>query len=254
VAYPAATDDDVRFFEEHGWIVVRQAIDPHDLEHLEERCEEIIRRKEELAFDWAWKKEDPREQRAFEILQSSPTHIFPEINDSRFRAWAIDFASALMHEPVEFWYDQFLAKPPGSTAPTPWHQDEGYWGRNLDDRGLTCWMPFHDVDEHNGCMHFIDRGHRRGVLEHHRPEDIASDLLVCEPEDDHVVTARLQLGDVTFHHSKTPHMTTANTTDRWRRALTQHLKVVGTGDEGGHYPWKVYVNQFTGKVITPERR
>jgi hypothetical protein len=61
----------------------------------------------------------------------------------------------------------------------------------------------------------------------------------------------LTFGGVTFHHGKTPHMTTANTTDTWRRALTQHLRVVGTGGEGGHYPWKVYVNQFTGEEIRP---
>ena len=61
-----------------------------------------------------------------------------------------------MRRPVEFWYDQFLAEPPGYGASTLWHQHEGYWGRNLDDLGITCWMPFHDVDPSNGCMHFID--------------------------------------------------------------------------------------------------
>jgi ectoine hydroxylase-related dioxygenase (phytanoyl-CoA dioxygenase family) len=253
VSYPAATGDDIQFFQEHGWIIVRGAIDPKDLDVLEARCDEIMRRKDKLAFDWAWQKDERREERDFKILQSSPTHIFPEINESRFRTWAIEFASALMGQPVEFWYDQFLAKAPGKNAPTPWHQDEGYWGRNLDDRGLTCWMPFHDVDPSNGCMHFIDRGHKHGVLEHHRPPEMASDLLVCEPDEADVVACPLRLGDVTFHHSKTPHMTTANTSGEWRRILTQHLRVVGSGDEGGHYPWKVYVNQFTGEEIHPER-
>ena len=82
---------------------------------------------------------------------------------------------------VEFWYDQFLAKPPQRSAATRWHQDEGYWGRALDDRGITCWMPFHDVDERNGCMHFIDGGHRDGVLIHERPPEMQSDLLVLPP-------------------------------------------------------------------------
>ena len=74
------------------------------------------------------------------------------------------FGSALIGSEVEFWYDQFLAKPPRDGAPTYWHQDEAYWGRNLFDRGITCWMPLQDVDERNGCMHFIDRGHQNGVL------------------------------------------------------------------------------------------
>ncbi|MGZ4729969.1 MAG: phytanoyl-CoA dioxygenase family protein, partial [Acidimicrobiales bacterium] len=152
--YPMATPEDVRFFVEHGWICIEDAVDPADLEHLGRRCDEILERRDTLAFDWAWEEGKERDQRDFRILQSSPTVFFPEIGDERFRAWAIEFASALMGRPVEFWYDQFLAKPPGTSVPTLWHQDEGYWGRALLDKGITCWMPFHDVDVSNGCMHF----------------------------------------------------------------------------------------------------
>ncbi len=35
------------------------------------------------------------------------------------------------------------------------------------------------------------------------------------------------------------------------RILSQHLRVVGTEGEGDHYPWKVYVNQFTGERFIP---
>ena len=145
--YPTATDDDIAFFHEHGWIAVHDAIDPADLVTLEERCQRILDRKESMAFDWAWEKGQEKDERQFKILQSSPTMFWPELNDEPFRAWAVEFGSALMGLELEFWYDQFLAKPPGGVSvPTRWHQDEGYWGRLLDDRGITCWMPFHDVD------------------------------------------------------------------------------------------------------------
>jgi phytanoyl-CoA hydroxylase len=252
--YPKATEADVGFFREHGWIAVTDAIDPEDLTELVEHCEEILTNKEHMAFDWAWDKDTPREARKFKIVQASPTRHWPELNDSKFRAWAIEFASALMGQPLEFWYDQFLAKPPRESAPTLWHQDEGYWGRNLDARGITCWMPFHDVDEENGCMHFIDGGHRDGVLEHKQPLHVQSDLLYCEPDESRAIACPLTLGDVTFHHGKTPHMTHANNSDAWRRILTQHLRVEGSKGEGDHYPWKIYVNQFTGERITPQTR
>lgn len=254
MAYPHATAREIEFFREHGWIVVEDAIEPDEIEELARRCDEILANKEKLAFDWAWRKGTPREARAFRIVQASPTRLWPDLNESRFRQWAIEFAGALMGQPLEFWYDQFLAKPPHNDQPTYWHQDEGYWGRNLDERGITCWMPFHDVDVSNGCMHFIDGGHRIGILPHRQPEDVASDLLYCEPDESRAVACPLRLGSVTFHHGKTPHMTTANSSDRWRRALTQHLRVVGSKGEGDHYPWKVYVNQFTGERIVPESR
>ena len=36
-------------------------------------------------------------------------------------------------------------------------------------------------------MHFIDGGHRDGVLEHRQPDDIQSDLLYCEPDESRTV-------------------------------------------------------------------
>ena len=97
-------------------------------------------------------------------------------------------------------------------------------------------MPFHDVDVSNGCMHFIDGGHRDGVLEHRRPAHIQSDLLTASRTKSRAVACPIPLGSVTFHHSKTPHMTTANVTDQWRRILTQHLQAVGVDRRGRPLP------------------
>jgi hypothetical protein len=49
-------------------------------------------------------------------------------------------------------------------------------------------------------------------------------------------------------------MTTANTTDGWRKAVTNHFQAVGAGGEGDHFPWKVLVNQRTGERIVPPSR
>ena len=79
--YPTADRADVAFFEEHGWIVVADAVDPADLATLEAACEVILEKKESMAFDWAWEEGTPKEERAFKIVQSSPTLFFPELND-----------------------------------------------------------------------------------------------------------------------------------------------------------------------------
>ncbi len=103
-------------------------------------------------------------------------------------------------------------------------------------------------------MHFIDGGHRDGILDHQQAPDVQSDLIFCEPDEARTVPCPIPVGSVTFHHGKTPHMTPANRTDSWRRILTQHLRVEGTPGEGDHYPWKVYVNQFTGQRTKPAVR
>jgi phytanoyl-CoA hydroxylase len=253
MTYPTATPQQVAFYREHGWLVVEDAIPQDALDLLEERCEKIIREKERFAFDWAWDAKEKKEERSFKIIQSSPSLVWDTIAEQPYRNWLTAFSEALMDMKMELFLDMLLAKPPEKSVPTYWHQDEGYWGRNLCDRGITCWIPLHDVDAKNGCMHFIDVGHKDGILTHRIVEGVASDLLTCDVDESRMVVCPIKRGDVTFHHSKTPHMTTANTSDRYRKAVTNHLQETGAGGEGGHYPWKIYVDQRTGKVTVPER-
>jgi ectoine hydroxylase-related dioxygenase (phytanoyl-CoA dioxygenase family) len=252
--YPEATAAQIEGFREHGYLVVEDAIPEEDLDELEGHLDELILQKEKLAFDWAWDASEAREQRSFKIVQSAPELVWPGVKDARYRSWAAEFGSALMGTPVVFWYNQFLGKPPHNDAPTYWHQDEGYWGRNLLDKGITSWIPLQDVDVTNGCMHFIDGGHRDGVLEHKIVDGVKSDLLQCFPDESKAVVCPIRRGSVTFHHSAMPHMTTANDSDHWRKALTQHMQTPDAGGEGGHYAWKIWVDQRTGRVHIPEDR
>lgn len=253
MSYPKPTREALEAFQVHGWLVVEDAIAHADLDEIARHCDRIIDEKETLAFDWAWDAKETKAGRSFRIVQGSPTKVWPEIAAQPYRAWIREYSSALMGMELEFWYDQFLAKPPGKSVPTYWHQDEGYWGRNLLDRGITCWIPLHDVDERNGCMHFIDRGHLDGVLTHRLVEGMQSDLLTCEVDESRIVACPIRRGSVTFHHSKMPHMTPANNSGKWRRAVSNHLQQVGADGQGDHYAWRVRVNQHTGERTTPGR-
>jgi hypothetical protein len=177
--YPNATEAQRDFFREHGWLVVEDAVAPTEIAEIARRMEVIIEKKEKLAFDWAWEKGKSKEARDFKIVQGSPTLVWREIAQQPFRRWALAFPRRRCSEdPSRFWYGQFLAKPPrdGAHLLAP---GRGLLGRNLDDLGLTCWLPLHDVDETNGCMCFIDRGHRDGILEHfHRAH---TGDACCEP-------------------------------------------------------------------------
>ncbi|HUO88900.1 MAG TPA: phytanoyl-CoA dioxygenase family protein [Rhizomicrobium sp.] len=252
--YPSASAEQIAFFNEHGWLVVEDAIPQADLDELERHCDLILADKQRLAYDWAWDEKEKREERSFRIVQSSPSFVWKDARDATYRKWLVAFGSALTGLRLEFWYDQFLGKPPGKSVPTYWHQDEGYWGRNLRNKGATCWIPLIDVDARNGCMHFIDGGHKGEVLAHRPVEGMASDLLTCSPDESNAVVCPIRRGSVTFHHSNTPHMTTANMSDTWRKAVSNHMQEAGAGGEGDHYPWKFYVNQRTGEKIVPESR
>jgi hypothetical protein len=254
MAYSRLQPDQIVQFRQDGFLIVRDVIDAADLDGLIKACDRILEKKHKVAYDWAWDENRAREDRLFRIVQASPSRLNPGLLTANpFRQWMQETASSLMGFDMEFWYDQFLAKPPDISAPTAWHQDEGYWGQALDDKGVTCWMPFHDVDVNNGCMFFIPEGHKQGVLEHSQVAGVQSDLLHCQVDEARRVGCPLKLGDVTFHHGKMPHMTPVNNSDSWRRILTNHFKMVGIEGEGDHYPWKRYVNQYTGEVHVPAK-
>ena len=242
--YPPATDAQVRRFETDGFLVVEDVIAPDERAALRRMGEEMVGRPRDHARDWDWRRDEPLEGRQFRIVQSPVDRDYPWLVESRFRAWAAAFGAALMRQPMAFWYEQFLGKPPGIGAPTPWHQDEAYWGRSYANGGVTCWTAFHRVGPENGCMHFV-RGAHHQVREHHRPPEMASDLLVCEvAADEEIVEVPLDEGSVTFHHSAMPHMATGNQSDEWRLALTQHFRNPACAARPkDHYPWRVIVSQ-----------
>lgn len=246
--YSSPPAEDLRRFEADGFLVVENVIDAEECAALAAMGQEIIQGPRDGTNDWDWRQGEPLEKRAYRIVQCGVDQRFPWIVNSRFRGWAARFGAALMHQEMEFWYEQFLGKPPGIGAPTPWHQDEAYWGRTLSDRGITCWTAFHSVGPENGCMHFVRGGHGR-LLEHHNPPEMASDLLLCEiPKGVEVVACPIDVGSVTFHHSRTPHMTTGNSSGNWRAVLTQHFRNPACRDAPEeNYPWRVKVSQRTDK-------
>jgi len=254
--YPPANQQQIEQYQRDGFIIVENVVSEADMERLREVARSLIEKRNEVANDWDWRKGEDKKARTFRIVQCAVGHNFPWVKESRLRTWAAEFSTALMGQEMLFWYDQFLGKPPGLGAPTPWHQDEAYWGRGLFDRGITCWMSFHDVDTRNGCMHFVPGGHRMGVIEHFNPPEMASDLLVCAlPPGVEGFAYPLKADSVTFHHSKMPHMTTGNTSDAWRQTMAQHFSAPGCQGEREAYPWRVHVDQKTGqrtRAVTKE--
>ena len=212
MTYPHASAEQITFFEEHGFVVVADAIPSADLDELERRCDRLLDDRERLANDWAWDEAESLEGRSFRIVQSSPSFVWSDITKAPYRVWLAEFAEALMRRRLEFWYDQFLAKPPGRSVPTAWHQDEGYWGRNLDDQrrhrpGSRCKTSIRPT----AACTSSTAATWLGVLPHHLVPGMQSDLLTCEVDERSMIVCPICRGDVTFHHSKTPHMTTANT-------------------------------------------
>ena len=132
-------------------------------------------------------------------------------------------------------FDMLIYKQPGQIATTPWHQDFSYSEMPFapagvmipSDQTLQFWLALDDVDENNGCMHFIPGQHHEPLLDHYvaaGEADYTQRLLaIRDPEDaldlSKAVACPLKAGGATVHNYGTPHFTSGNrTADRPRRA------------------------------------
>jgi ectoine hydroxylase-related dioxygenase (phytanoyl-CoA dioxygenase family) len=125
-----------------------------------------------------------------------------------------DLVHDLIGPDVRLYWDQAVYTKPGTRAPLPWHQDNGYTFVE-PEAYLTCWVALSDATESNGCPRVVPGLHRGGTLAHQ-----ATDLgFVCfdEPPSPELV-APVRAGGIVVFSSLTPHATGPNLTGDVRRS------------------------------------
>src|SRR5690606_1911480 len=82
--------------------------------------------------------------------------------------WA-DLVLPLLGPDVRLYWEQAVAKDPGTGTELPWHQDNGYTPL-IPEGYLTCWLALDDADEANGGLRLMPGSHTQGTLPHHDDE------------------------------------------------------------------------------------
>ena len=139
-------------------------------------------------------------------------------------------------------FDMLIYKPPAHPHATPWHQDMSYAqhpfapaGSTITLESIQFWVALDDVDEGNGCMHFVPGFHRKPLLPHRiasgDPADDGRLLEIVDPDRElagaAVTAAPLPAGGATVHSYGTPHYTPPNRSeDRPRRAYIFNVATV----------------------------
>ncbi len=131
----------------------------------------------------------------------------------------------LIGSPVRLYWDQLVYKRPGTAAPFPWHQDNGYTYVS-PQQYLTCWVALNDATEANGCPAIAPGLHRQGTLEH-RWTPLGFECLDDEALPVAPVSLPLKAGSVAVFSSLTPHRTGPNLTEDVRKAYI--LQYAGDG-------------------------
>jgi len=133
-------------------------------------------------------------------------------------------AEAVLGEPARPVNMQYFNKPPGIGKPTPPHQD-GYFFHLSPPQAVTGWLALEEVDEENGCLHYVRESHVGNGFRSHGPTGVLGFSQGMTdfgtPEDrTKTVAVPAQPGTLLIHHAKTVHWAGANTSPtRSRRAL-----------------------------------
>ncbi|MDP6152301.1 MAG: phytanoyl-CoA dioxygenase family protein [Phycisphaeraceae bacterium] len=178
-----------------------------------------------------------------------PSHHVTDLPQSPAWQAALDIAAQLFnmgpHTPRDLVVrDHMIVKPPHTTGPTPWHQDEAYWQEDKLYQELSVWFALQKTTEKMGCMQFIAGSHRGEVRPHH-PWKNDPKIIALEVDADCVdatlaVACPLHAGAATVHSARTLHYTSGNRTDEPRRAL---IFTVGTPPAQRDQPRNFYWNQ-----------
>jgi ectoine hydroxylase-related dioxygenase (phytanoyl-CoA dioxygenase family) len=221
------TDEDVAFFDEHGWFAVERITTDDEVAWLRSLFDELFAPDSKACFDVM----RPAGSDGPPIFPQTimPELRHPELRDTLYVRNARRVASRLLriHEAELSHWGHMLDKPPRRGFQAPWHQDEAYWDAGLTYHAVGAWMPLDDADVDNGCLWFLPGSHRGPLLPHrHLGDDpLVHGLELITPVDTSAAVAvPLRAGGASFHHPRTLHHSRPNTTDRARRAYANEFQ------------------------------
>lgn len=221
--------EQIDFYHREGYLTLPAITTPEEVERLREIYDRLfaMRAGREVGdqFDLAGADEEDKPATLPQIID--PVKYAPELAEAFYRANAQAIASQLLGPEAEYSGEHAIFKPPQIGAETPWHQDEAYWGPDLEYNSLSIWMPLQEATLENGCMQFIPGSHKLEVQPHH---NIGHDPRVHGLEVDSVDTSQavacpIPAGGATLHHCRTLHYAGPNRSDIPRRAYILIFRV-----------------------------
>ncbi|WP_422080406.1 phytanoyl-CoA dioxygenase family protein [Ulvibacterium sp.] len=229
------SDEQVAHFHEYGYLAGIKMLDDAQVEVLRRELEEVIdpdHPAHHLFYEFqSNESEDPNS-----VLFHSLGHwrITPGFHDILWNpAFVMAAYQLLENRPVRFWHDQLFCKPAKHGGVVAWHQDYSYWTRTVAMQHLTCWTGLDDASVENGCLHYIPRSHKWGLLD---APALAGDMnglmeyLTDEQREQfkNPVAIELKKGYAAFHHPLMVHGSYENKSDISRRAFVLNVFADGT--------------------------
>jgi hypothetical protein len=241
----APTEQDVAFFQEHGYwispvIIPGTVLDTAERGMARFYAEDVD---EHLALDglppkaptssdkkpyshWGWRPADGNVMRKNDYTTLRVREL---AQLAQYPAIAMCAARLSGKTNLRLWHDQLLYKPLdafGDTGNVSWHTDRYYWMTCSSEDMLTAWAPFAAVTKADGAMSVVDGSHHwtdELDTQWHTAPFSAIDK-VLEQRHATLTPIELKRGQVSYHHCKTLHGSGPNLGTAPRRSLVVHFQ------------------------------
>ncbi len=250
----AITDADLARYREQGYLAVRRAFTPAQVEAGLAGLLHLIDGGNP-AFDGIQFERDAQDRLA-DLRPEEKQDVVRKLMwfvdyDPRLHALAAhpDLLATLRRiigpEPTMF-QDMALLKPPGVGREKPWHQDKAFFTISLAAPVVGVWIALDPATPENGCMHVAPGTQREGPVVHFRRRD----WQICDSDVQRArdVTVPLAPGGLLLFDGLIHHGTPTNRTNTRRRAVQFHYTSPDAAWHDEHYRQRYFGSE--GKDVT----
>jgi ectoine hydroxylase-related dioxygenase (phytanoyl-CoA dioxygenase family) len=228
------SDQQVAFFHENGYLSNIKLLEDWQVDALNEQLVDATD-PEHPAHDlyYEFHSNESADPNAVLLHALGAWRVTPGFHDVLWNPAFVMAASQLLGgRAVRFWHDQLFCKPARHGGVVAWHQDYSYWTRSVPMQHLTCWTGLDDSLIENGCLYYVPKSHKWGLLD--KPElagnmDGLMEYLTEEQKAEFKpIPIEMKRGYGTFHHPLTVHGSYENKSERSRRAFVINVFTDGT--------------------------
>jgi Phytanoyl-CoA dioxygenase (PhyH) len=222
--FDAADADAMTHFDDHGWLLT-ETLDAAGRADLRAWVDEVA----------AWPDDGDGWLHHREMTEDGPKlcrseNLIP-FHDGLRRLLTtgglVDTASALLREPAVLYKEKVNYKLPGGAGYAP-HQDAPAY--RFVDVHVSCMVAVDDATADNGCLE-VASGHHRELLPTDDTGCIRPDVAEALPW----TAVEVRAGQTLWFHSRAPHRSGPNHSDRPRRALYPTYNAASEGDLRDRY-------------------
>ena len=234
------TEEDVNFFQEHGWFITKKVFSDELIDKIYEVSQEFYEGIKDTELPYKngygnWQKEDGGTIRNNEHI-SLQKKAFCQLTLNPIIGMIAGKLAKTSE--IRLWQDQIITKEPTpktNNSKVGWHIDSSYVSNSTSKKLLGAWIPLHDVTEKQGPLVVIDRSHKWIGNEHMRSfnhdnhQQIEAEF-TKQGKEFKKIPIVLKKGQMSFHDGLLVHGSYSNTSNSSRLAILVSLQ-----DKNNHY-------------------